>query len=116
MFDPIGLSHQLSQAKKAIADSTLGQPNGRQTASRVDELDTRLKQLTARIRVLEAIVGQAVGLTPEKIAEIIDVETRKLLAVTLSEGAAVVTVPCPSCGRRVNRQLTKCQTCGAAVP
>jgi hypothetical protein len=116
MFDPLGLSLQLRQAKNAIANSTLGQTGSRQAANRVEEVDAKVRQLTARLRVLEAIVAQAVGLTPEKIGEIVDAEVKNLMAATLSEGATVVTVACPGCGRRVNRQLSKCQTCGAAVP
>ncbi len=116
MFDPIGLAGKLREAKDNISSSTLGQASPAQVVWRLDELETKVRQLTARQKVLEVIVAQAVGLTPDKIAELIDAEAKKVLVAIQAEGAIVVTVACPSCGRRVNRKLAKCQICGAHVP
>ncbi len=80
------------------------------------QLEGDIKELRARIAVLSALMSQVMGITPEKMAAILDEQVAKLAAAKTSAELAKETVVCPQCGRPIHKGLKQCQICGAPAP
>jgi hypothetical protein len=107
---------QLQDPDAQFLSSRLGDPARSQTRQKIEEIEAELKQLRARTEILEGLLALEMGITTQKMAEIVAGHVARVTAAKTVNDLALETVACPRCGRPVHRSLHACQVCGAPRP
>lgn len=111
----MSMRDEARKARDHIESNPMAQAKARHAAAKVDDLERGLLLLTNRVKVMEALLAQAIGLPAEKLQQILDQGARELSRTRTIDELAREALTCPGCGRNVHRSLKHCQVCGAGV-
>jgi hypothetical protein len=114
-MDLFGMANELKQLKADIASNPMAAVKARQVGAKNEELETQVRYLSAKVHVLEAILGQVSQIPEDKLQGIIEKAMVEYLRPRTIDEMARETVKCPACSRPVNKNLKACQICGQSI-